>query len=116
MNDSRSADSRRRLAAIWRAEFFSPKDLVRRALVITAIYVVAHLAGLREFASILNGTVGSVALGWGLSAFLGLGYIFAYLAFVVLVPMLILAAALLAFWNRVFRRRGESFSEEEARA
>ncbi len=88
-----------RLAALWRAEFFSPKDFVRRAVVITVISAALHFAGLREFTSILNGTVGSIALGWRMSAFLGLAYIFAYLAFVLLVPVLLLAAGLLAAWN-----------------
>jgi hypothetical protein len=88
------------LAALWRADFFSPKDFVRRALVIALFYLVVHLAGLREFTSLLNGTVGSVQLGWGLSGFLGLTYIFAYLAFVLLVPVLLLAAALLVAWRR----------------
>ena len=86
----------RRLAAVWRADFLSPKDLIRRALVMTVIYLTVHAAGLREFTTILNGTMGSVELGWRTSAFLGLLYIFAYLSFVLLVPVLILAAAFLA--------------------
>jgi hypothetical protein len=100
MNEARRANFRQRLAACWRAEFFSPKDFVRRAFVLTVSYLAVHLAGLREFTSILNGTVGSVGLGWGLSAFLGLGYIFAYLAFVLLVPILLLAAGILTLCNR----------------
>jgi hypothetical protein len=89
-----------RAAALWRAEFFSPKDFVRRAFVIALFYLVVHLAGLREFTSLLNGTVGSVQLGWATSGFLGLTYIFVYLAFVLLVPVLLLAAALLTTWRR----------------
>ena len=106
MNQVRNADFRRRLAAFWRAELFSPKDFVRRAFVITAIYAAVHLVGLRQFTSILNGTVGSVGLGWHLSAFFGLGYIFAYLAFVLLVPMLLLAAAILAVCDYFLRGSG----------
>ena len=92
------------LSSLWRAESFSPKDFVRRAIVIALFYLLVHLAGLREFTSLLNGTVGSVQLGWGMSAFLGLTYIFAYLAFVLIVPVLLLAAALLATWRRFLRR------------
>ena len=92
---------RARLGSLWRAEFFSPKDLARRAVVIALLYLAVHLAGLREFTSILNGTMGSPELGWTLSAFLGLGYIFAYLALVLLVPVLVLAAAFLALWKRL---------------
>jgi len=83
-----------------RAEFLSPKDLLQRALAISVLFFLLHLAGLREYTSILNGTVGSLALGWKLSGFLAVIYILAYLAFVVLVPILILAALLLWLWQR----------------
>ena len=89
------------VSRLWRAEFCSPKDFVRRALLITLAFLAVHLAGLKEFTSILNGTTGSVELGWGLSAFLGLMYILGWLALVILVPILLLAAAMLVIWNRV---------------
>jgi hypothetical protein len=94
-----------RLAALWRAELFSPKDFLRRAVVVTVIFLAVHLAGLREFTTILNGTVASVELGRGMCAFLGLAYVFAYLAFVLLVPILLLAAAMLVGWKRLSRSR-----------
>jgi hypothetical protein len=92
-----------RLAALWHADLFSPKDFVRRAVVVAVIFLTVHLAGLREYTCILNGTSGSVALGRGMSAFLGLAYVFAYLGFVLLVPILLLAAAMLVGWNRLSR-------------
>jgi len=92
---------RARFSSLWRAEFLSPKDMVRHAVIIAVLYLVVHLAGLREFTSILNGTMGSPELGWTVSAFLGLAYIFAYLAFVLLVPILLLAATFLAVWKRL---------------
>jgi hypothetical protein len=88
------------LRRLWRAEFLSPKDLTKRAILITVVYIIAHAAGLKEFTTVLNGTIGSVQLGFGISAFLGLSYVFAYLAFVLLVPILLLAAAMLAAWKR----------------
>ena len=94
-----------KLAIFRRAEFFSAKDLLQRALGISGLFLLAHLAGLREFTSVLNGTVGSVAAGWKLSSYLALIYILLYLAFVILVPVLVLAALLLAMGQR-FRRRG----------
>ena len=93
---------------LWRAEFLSPKDFVRRAVLIALLFLAAHLSGLRQFTSILNGTIGSVDLGLGMSAFLGLAYIFLYLAFVVLVPILLLAAAVLAVWARLSPQRRRS--------
>lgn len=88
------------LAALWRAEPFSPKDFLRRAVVLLLVFLAVHLAGLREFTSILNGTMASVELGRGMSAFLGLVYVFAYLGVVLVVPILLLAAAMLAGWKR----------------
>ena len=100
-----SLNSRSRVAALWRAEFFSPKDLLRRAIVLSVLFLIAHLAGLREFTSLLNGTMGSVELGWRLSAFFGLTYIILYLGIVLLVPTLILAAALLHLWRKLCWRK-----------
>ena len=85
-----------RIAALWRAKLLSPKDFVRRAVVIGLIFLAVHMAGLRDYTCILNGTVASPELGRGMSAFLGLAYVFAYLAFVLLVPILLLAA-----WKRL---------------
>jgi hypothetical protein len=91
-------------AIFQRAEFLSARDMLQRAAAISVMFLLAHLAGLREFTSVLNGTIGSLALGWNLSAFLAVIYIVFYLAFVILVPVLILAATLLAVWQR-FRRK-----------
>lgn len=87
-----------------KAGFLSPKDLLQRAFFLCVLYFLAHLAGLREYTSVLNGTVGSVALGWNLSAFLAAIYIMLYLAFVILVPVMILAAVLLLIWQRLRKK------------
>ncbi len=95
--------SSKKLAVFRRAEFLSPMDLAQRAGAISMIFLLLHLAGFREFTSILNGTVGSMALGWNLSAFLAVIYIFLYLGFVILVPVMILAALILTVWQRFHR-------------
>jgi hypothetical protein len=97
----------KKLAIMLRAEFLSPTDMLQRAAAISLIYLSLHLTGLREFTGILNGTIGSLALGWNLSAFLAVIYIIFYLAFVILVPVLVLAAAMLAAWQW-FRRKSSS--------
>jgi len=84
---------------LWRAEFFSPGGFVLRALAICVAYLIVHLAGLREYTSILNGTVGPGSASRELSTVLGVTYIATYLAFVILVPVLILAALILKLWN-----------------
>ena len=83
-----------------RAEFLSAKDLLQRAAAISGLFLAVHLAGFREFTGVLNGTIGSLALGWNLSAFLAVIYIVFYLAFVVLVPISILAAVILGVRRR----------------
>jgi hypothetical protein len=91
-------------AFLQRAEFLSPKDLLQRACAVSVIYLLLHIAGLREYTSVLNGTVGSVALGWKFSGFLAVVYIASYLAFVVLVPIMVIAAVIIALW-RHWRRQ-----------
>ena len=91
---------RQRLAIFQRAEFLSARDMLQRACALSVMFLVAHLAGLREFTSVLNGTIGSVAAGWNLSAFLAAVYILLYLAFVILVPILVLAAMILTVGRR----------------
>ena len=90
-----------------RAEFLSAKDMIQRAIAISGLFLVVHLAGFREYTGILNGTIGSLTLGWNLSAFLAVFYIVLYLAFVILVPVMVLAAAILTVWQRL---RQKSFT------
>jgi len=92
-----------KIKCFWRADFLSPKDLVRRAFLLAVLYCIASAFGLREFTSILNGTIGSVALGWHMSMFLGLLYIFSYLAFVLGTPTLLIAAGILVLWKRIVK-------------
>ena len=97
---------RRRFAIFERAEFLSANDLLQRACALSVMFWGAHLAGLREFTSVLNGTIGSMAAGWNLSAFLAAIYILLYLAFVILVPILVLAALILTGWQHFRREKG----------
>ncbi len=93
------------IKSFWkRADFLSPRDLLQRAGVIIFAFLLAHLCGLREFTSVLNGTVGSVAVGWRLSMFFGLIYLVLYMAVVVLVPIMILAAIILTAIDRLVKR------------
>jgi hypothetical protein len=92
-----------RIRCVWRADFLSPKDLVRRALVIAVLYFIVSAFGLREFTSILNGTIGSVSLGWQMSLFLGLLYIISYLAFVLGTPTMLIAAGILFLWKKIVK-------------
>jgi len=90
-----------RFIIFWYADFFSPADLCKRACILTLLFALVHLVGLREFTTFLNGAVESVALGRQMSSFFGLIYIFAYLGFVLLVPMLLIAAGLVCIFRGV---------------
>jgi hypothetical protein len=94
----------KKLVVFHRAEFLSAKDMFQRAAAISGLFLLVHLAGFREFTGILNGTIGSLALGWNLSAFLAVIYILLYLAFVILVPVLVLAAVILMVWQRLHQK------------
>jgi hypothetical protein len=103
------------IASFWHAKFFSPKDLVCRAAIIAVIYAMVNVAGLREYTSILNGTVGSTEISRGLAAFLGVGYVCAYLAFVLLVPVFLIAAGLVAAWEKWRREHSPTGGGKRAR-
>jgi len=78
-----------------RPEFLSSKYLLSCATGLSVLFVAVHLAGLREFTSVLNGTTGSTEMNWESAAILGAVYVGFYLGFVLVVPVLLLAAAIL---------------------
>jgi hypothetical protein len=89
-------------AALWRAEFFSAKDFVVRAVFLSALFLVVHAAGLREYTAFLSGTPAQPGLSWQAVAFLGAAYLLVYYAFILLVPILLIAALI----HRLLSRRG----------
>jgi hypothetical protein len=79
-------------------ELFSPRGLVARAVLLAAIYAVCEAAGLRENTTFLSGTQATST--WNDTVWRGLVYLFAYFGFVLAAPILFIAAALLAAWER----------------
>ena len=65
-------------------------------MLLAVVYGVAHAAGLREYTSILCG----MPPGSGWRSFLGAAYILLYLGFVIVVPILVLGAAIFALLLR----------------
>lgn len=95
----------------WRmcsANFLSPKDFVRHAVLILVLFGIVHLAGLREYTTIVTGTTGSLTVGRETAALFGVGYLLLYMAAMVLAPMLLIAAGLLAGWNKFKSRTSPS--------
>ncbi len=88
---------------LFRLELFSPRGFLLRALVLAVAYALCELAGLREYTTFLSGTAAGGR--WEASVVWGMTYIFVYLGFVLLAPILVIAAALLHVWQRFARRR-----------
>ncbi|GEM_PF-3542903 len=77
----------------------SPQPLLYRALVLGVLFFLVHLAGLREYTAFLSGTPAMVETSMRLSFFYGSIYILLYLGAVVLAPILVIAAGILALWR-----------------
>lgn len=73
----------------------SPKGLLTRGLVLVALFLACHLAGLRPFTGILTGTLATAAGSTQVGSVLGVLYGLAYLAFVLAAPILLIAAGIL---------------------
>ncbi len=70
----------------------TPRGLIQRALVITLVYGALHLAGGRGDAGFLSGT----PVGGTGAVLLGCAYVVTHFLFVIVAPILALAAAFLA--------------------
>ena len=101
----------KRFSFFRQAEFLSARDLLQRAVALSGLFLLAHIAGLREFTSVLNGTVGSTSINVKLGTYLAAVYILLYLAFVILVPILILAAIMLGLWRQWIQKKRKAPEE-----
>lgn len=84
----------------------SPGYFLEWAGLLMVVFLIAHVAGLREFTSVLNGTVGSTSLDWKTASLLGVVYVFLYLGVVLVVPILVLAALISKMWRRMTTTKG----------
>jgi len=85
---------------LWKAPAFSPTAFVIRAIIITVFFSISELLGLREYTTFLSGTSANVNLTWQTASFLGLIHLLLYAAFILLVPISLITAALIAMWSR----------------
>jgi hypothetical protein len=79
--------------------FFSPSGLLFRAAAIAAAFLICHALGLRQYTTIASGTAPVAFGGQSVGAALGILYIASYFGFVLLAPVLVLAAGLLALYH-----------------
>jgi hypothetical protein len=89
-----------RVVMVGRLNFFSPGGFLFFALFIAVGFLAVHLAGLRDYTTIVSGTRGPNGASWEKSAICGSAYFLAYMAFAIVAPILVLAAGLLAVWRK----------------
>ncbi|MDB6108849.1 MAG: hypothetical protein JWR69_599 [Pedosphaera sp.] len=80
--------------------WISPHSFLSVAVTLSVFFMLVHLVGFREHTAFLSGTTGAVGVGTRLSTFYGVIYILLYLGCVVIAPILVLAAGMLAFWQK----------------
>ena len=73
----------------------TPAGLFLRAASLTALFALAHLAGLRDYTSVFSLSAPAGGSGGTLALTLGSTYAILYLLFVLVVPILALAGLLL---------------------
>ncbi len=94
------------LSWLWKAGTFSPRGFVLRASMVSVLYGISRLLGMQEYTTCLTGTSANPNLSWELTACLGSIHLLLHFAFVLLVPISLMAAALLAAWSRWRTRAG----------
>lgn len=82
-------------------EFLSAKYFFTRGLELGGMFLIAQLAGLREYTTFLSGTTGDLGTTLERSGIYGTIYIVLYIGCVVVAPIFLLTAGLLAFWQRM---------------
>ena len=90
-----------RCGEFCRADFGTPKDFLLKALLLSTLFLAAHLAGWREYTTFLSGTSATPELSWNQAAFRGMVYLLLFFGQVLMVPILLIAAGLLALWRRL---------------
>jgi len=94
---------RQRLRRLLRSRLLSPRGLLWRSLVLTVLFLLAHLGGLRDKTCVFSATSPDGGALDTTSVVLGASYVALYLLVVVVVPILVIGALLLllaGLWRR----------------
>ena len=86
----------------------TPGGFLVRAALVAVFFAACHFAGWREHTTFLSGTPASAGGSANTSVVLGVVYMAGYFGFVLLAPILVLAAGLLFAFERLASRRSES--------
>ena len=90
-----------RTKRIFCALFVSPGGFLGWAALITLTFCICHVLGWRAHTTFLTGTPSEAGTDLITSAMLGTAYMAAYFGFVLLAPVLLLAAAILLAWQHL---------------
>lgn len=97
------------LGRLWNAGL-TPGGLLVRAALIALFFAACHLAGWREHTTFISGTPTSGGSQVNTSIVLGVVYMAGYFGFVLLTPILTLAAGLLFAFERLASCTGDKAS------
>lgn len=89
-------------------ELLSARGFAARALMLSMAFAICHGAGFREYTSVLCGTSPTGQALDALSALLACLYLVVYLAFVLIVPVMLLSAAMMKALESVVMRYSRS--------
>ncbi|MDB6053402.1 MAG: hypothetical protein JWN25_925 [Verrucomicrobiales bacterium] len=84
----------------WKVEFGSPRAFLIFSVIASLLYFGSRIAGLEEFTTFLSGTNPSHELSWRTACMLGEIHLFLHFTFILLVPISLITAGLIAIWNR----------------
>lgn len=93
------------MKAWLRSPLLSPAGLLVRAAALALVYWALHLAGLRDYATVLSGGLPSADASPTVASVLGMVYVLFYFGWIIAVPVLVLASGILSVLLRLFRGR-----------
>ena len=94
------AVSNDRSKGFFGAPVYSPRGLIVRGVILALFFGICEIAGLREHTTFISGTPTEAGSNVNASSILGVVYLAAYFGFVLMTPILVIAAVLLAMWQK----------------
>jgi len=85
---------------VFKAGAFSPQAFIVRAALLATAYCISRLAGLQEYTTFLSGAHPNPQMSWQAGATLGMIHVLLYFGFILLAPIFLITACLLASWRR----------------
>ena len=93
---------------LWQAGAFSATAFLVRAVILTLLFGVSQLFGLKEYTTFLSGTSANLDVSWQTAATFGLIHLLLYVGFILVVPVFLITASMLfvvSVWRSWFQTR-----------